>query len=216
MEKDKEQNKTIALFGGTGFVGSHMLQLLLRHSYSVRMLVRQESDMPKQEGLTLIVGSLPSAQAIAQTLEGADAVIVMTGPRSGSIEDMQTVVEGTRMIVQTMQDIGIKRLLKLSGVSVRLKGEPFPLPRRLLDIGLGIAMKYPSQSKYLEQDIIEASELDWTVVRPPVISKQDNGRRARAHDYAFLGMKISVQRLCEFVMEQLESTEWVRRSPTLG
>lgn len=210
-----EQKKTIALFGGTGFVGGHMLKLLLEHRHPVRMLSRQEYRDGRPD-LTVVRGSLQSIHAIEQTLEGADAVIVMTGPRSGSMDDMQVVVEGTRMIVQSMQQMQIKRLLKLSGVSVRVKDEPFPLPRRMLDIALGFAMKYPSQSKYLEQDIIQASGLDWTIIRPPVISRGCGKRAIRAHDYAFLGMRISVHSLCRFFLEQIDSTQWVRHSPTVG
>jgi len=129
---------------------------------------------------------------------------------------MKIVVEGTRMIVESMESLGIKRLIKLSGVSVRLKGEPFPLPRRLLDIVLGLAMKYPSRSKYLEQEIIESSTLDWTVVRPPVISKKVSEKLLQAHEYAFLGMSVSVYSLCQFFMSQLDSQKWVCKSPTVG
>ena len=211
-----KNKKTIALFGGTGFVGSHMLEILLQHGLPVKMMVRSLAGVEERPNLTLVEGDLKSRSAIEQTLESVDAVIVMTGPRTGSIEDMKAVVEGTRMIVEIMEAKGIKRLLKLSGVSVRLKGEPFPLPRRLLDIGLGLAMKYPSQSKYLEQQIIESCSLDWTVMRPPVISKDTRITPLKAHDYAFLGMKVGVNSLCQFFLEQLESSAWLRKSPTLG
>lgn len=211
-----ENNKTIALFGGTGFVGSQMRRLLLEEDYGVRMLARPGTVLEEGLNLHIVHGDLSSGDAIEQTLKGADAVIVMTGPRTGSIEDMNVVVEGTRMIVEAMQTQGIKRLIKLSGVSVRLKGEPFPLPRRLLDIGLGLAMKYPSQSKYLEQDIIESSSLNWTVVRPPVISKKSSAKSLRSHEYAFLGMTVSVHSLCQFFLDQIDLDEWVKKSPVVG
>jgi len=211
-----ENHKIIALFGGTGFVGSHMRQLLLQEGYVVRMLVRPGKSIESAPNLYSMAGDLRSRDAIEQTLAGANATIVMTGPGSGSIDDMKIVVEGTRMIVESMESLGIKRLIKLSGVSVRLKGEPFPLPRRLLDIVLGLAMKYPSRSKYLEQEIIESSTLDWTVVRPPVISKKVSEKLLQAHEYAFLGMSVSVYSLCQFFMSQLDSQKWVCKSPTVG
>lgn len=211
-----EKHLTIALFGGTGFVGGHMLQLLMRQGFNVRMMVRSNSGIESGDNLFLVEGDLKSGVAIKETLNGADAVIVMTGPRSGSIDDMRIVVEGTKLIVQSMESQGIKRLLKLSGVSVRLKDEPFPLPRRLLDIGLGLAMKYPSKSKYLEQEIIQSSDLDWTVIRPPVISKRLSSKPIQAHDYAFLGMSVSVEKLCEFFLSQIDSDQWIRKSPTVG
>lgn len=214
-----KNTKTIALFGGTGFVGSHMRDLLMKEGFLVRMLARprasiNSSDNPKE--LILIEGDLSSKQAITETLKGADACIVMTGPCSGSINDMRSVVNGTRLIVECMNELGVKRLLKLSGVSVRVKDEPFSLPRRLLDIGLGLAMKNQSKSKYLEQDIIEASNLDWTVVRPPVIKPGRSSKPVKTHDHAFLGLFVKVENLCDFFMQQIDADQWVGRAPTVG
>jgi len=226
MDTEKiETSKTIALFGGTGFVGSVLCRLLLARGFSVRMLVRPtvmqdgkyREDRPKQaHRLFCVEGDLSSNDAIRAVLTGADACVITTGPRSGSLEDMNTVVEGTRMIVESMQSMGVKRLIKLSGVSVRIQHEPFPLARRLLDIGLGIAMKNQSRSKYMEQAIIEDTNLDWTVVRPPVIKPGRSSKTLNSHEYAFLGLFVCVENLCEFFLDLLEAESWIKKSPTVG
>lgn len=212
--------KKIALFGGTGFVGNHMRDLLLENGFTVKMLVRSgfntSEDIKENGNLIYIEGCLASKIAITEVLKDTEACVVMTGPRSGSIEDMESIVEGTRMIVDIMQELDIKRFLKLSGVSVRLKNEPFPLPRRILDIGLGIAMKNQSKSKYLEQDIIEASDLDWTVIRPPVIKPGRTATPIRAHEYGFLGLFVKVENLCDFFIQQIYSDKWSKKAPTVG
>ena len=78
-----ENKQTIALFGGTGFVGSHMLEILLKHGLPVKMMVRSLAGVEERPNLTLVEGDLKSRSAIEQTLETVDAVIVMTGPANG-------------------------------------------------------------------------------------------------------------------------------------
>lgn len=206
----------VALFGGTGFVGSEMREVLLDAGYRVRCLVRSSAGFSERPGLEWIRGDLSSDGAVDEVLDGCDVCIVMTGARTGTKENMQQIVDGTQRIVERMPAQGIRRLLKLSGVSVRVGKEPFPLPRRILDLGLGLAMRYPSRSKYLEQEIIEASALDWVVVRPPLIFRGAGCRSLRAHDHAFLGMHVHVRDLCQFFLNQIANDEWLGKCPTVG
>lgn len=211
--------KTIALFGGTGFVGSRLQQKLLDQDYAVRMLVRdpeQARVMPLAGKLSTVCGSLEDPAAVADTLTGCDACVVVTGARSNSAADMHAIVTGTQYIIKAMHAQQINRLIKLSGVSVRIGNEPFPLMRRLLDIGLKIAMPNPSKSKYLEQDLIESSGLNWTVVRPPVITDDPINKAFAAHAHDYLGLKINLDDLCDFLIQQLDSDTWHCQNPVVG
>lgn len=211
--------KTIALFGGTGFVGDQITNKLIESHYRIRMLVRdpaQARAMQLDGALTAVHGSIDNIKAVSETLKGCDACIVATGARSNSLEDMQAIVTGTQNIINAMQAQNIKRLVKLSGVSVRVGDEPFSLPRRLLDLGLKLAMPNPSKSKYLEQEIIENSQLDWIVVRPPVVSADKINKTFTAHQHNYLGLKVSLDDLSQFMVDQLEDNTWLRQCPTLG
>lgn len=211
--------KKIALFGATGFVGSRLLQLLLDEGFVVRLLIRnavKAEEIKKIQGTEVIHGDIKDFTVVKNCLEETSACIVVTGARSQKKEDMLDIVEGTQNVITAMEDLGIKRLVKLSGTSVRVQGEPFPLMRRFLDWGLKIAMPYPTKSKYLEHDDIIASSLDWIVVRPPVIDKKSVEKKLVAHDYNYLGLKVSRDDLCRFLIEQLLSDKWLHKFPTLG
>jgi len=211
--------KTIALFGGTGFVGSRLQQKLIEQGFAVRMLVRdpeQSRLMPLAGKLSTVCGTLEDPAAVNDTLTGCDACIVTTGARSNSAADMHAVVTGTQYIIKAMHAQQINRLIKLSGVSVRIGNEPFPLMRRLLDIGLKIAMPNPSKSKYLEQDLIASSGLSWTVVRPPVISDDPINKTFAVHTHNYLGLKINLDDLCDFMIQQLDNDTWQCQSPVVG
>ena len=211
--------KTIALFGGTGFVGHRVKEKLLTAGFSICMLVRDREHawvLAEPGRVQTVQGNIENADAVAATLNGCDACIVTTGARSNSLADMQAIVQGTQLIIDTMQRQKIKRLVKLSGVSVRVGDEPFGLMRRLLDIGLKIAMPNPSKSKYLEQAMIEASGLDWIVVRPPVVSREPLDKPFAAHAHQYLGLKVSLDDLSDFIIAQLDSDQWLHQCPTVG
>lgn len=211
---------TIAVFGGTGYVGSRLTELLLERGYKARLLVRDEASIVElglqREDVELVNGALPDKDAIAKTIAGTDAVLVATGQRGRSREEMQTLVEGNQNIISAMEDLGVKRLVKISGTSVRFPGEPFPLMRRLADVAFKVLMANPTRCKYLEQEDIRKSHLDWVMVRPPQIVPKPVDGRFQAHEYRHLGLKVFRDDLCNFMIDQIQSSDWVRKCPVVG
>lgn len=211
--------KTIAVFGGTGYVGSRLSELLLERGYQVRMLVRDPSkvaELPRQENVELVPGALPDSDSVKQTIVGSDAVMVATGQRGRSRQEMQTLVEGNRTIIKAMEDSGVNRLIKISGTSVLMPGESSPLMRRLLDIAFRMLLSNPTRCKYLEQEDILASNLDWVMVRPPAIVPKPVRGQFQAHENLHLGMKVYRDDLCNFMIDQIESDEWIKKCPVVG
>jgi len=211
--------KTIAVFGGTGYVGSRLSELLLQRGYQVRMLVRDTSkanELSQHEGVEIVSGALPDADSIAQTIEGADAVMSATGQRGRSKEEMQTLVEGNRSIIKAMEAADVDRLIKISGTSVLLPGESAPLMRRLLDVAFRMLLSNPTRCKYLEQDDILASSLNWVMVRPPAIVPKPAGGQFQAHEHRHLGLKVYRDDLCNFMIDQIESDHWLKKCPVVG
>lgn len=211
--------KKVAVFGGTGYVGERLVQKLIEQNYIVRLLVRDTKKLKMLErkpGIETVFGRIEDPLAVLNTLEGCDACMVVTGPRSKGLIDMHSIVSGTRHVLAGMAEKGVTRLIKLSGTSVRVPGEPFPLPRRALDFALNIAMKNPSKSKYLEHEDILASDVEWTIVRPPVIADKSFSKQFSAHDYRHLGFQVGLNDLCAFMIEQIDSKQWIRKCPVVG
>ncbi|MEQ9564848.1 MAG: NAD(P)H-binding protein, partial [Pseudomonadales bacterium] len=206
--------KKIALFGGTGYVGSRLCELLLERGYQVRMLVRdaeKSSEYHQKEGTEVVEGELPDYEAIKHCIEDTDAVLVATGQRGRSRQEMQTLVEGNRNIIKAMEDRGVNSLIKISGTSVLLPGESSPLMRRLLDIAFRVLLSNPTRCKYLEQEDILASSLDWIMVRPPAIVPKPVRGQFQAHENRHLGMKVWRDDLCNFMIDQIESDQWIKK-----
>lgn len=142
----------IALTGGTGFVGSHVIEAALAAGQQVRALTRR--PQPEQAGVTWVAGALDDIVSLATLVAGADAVLHVAGvinapDRAGFAAGN---IEGTRNMIAAAEQAGVRRFVQVSSIAAR---EP-----SLSDYGW---------SKAEADKVLIASSLDWTIVRPPAI-----------------------------------------------
>jgi putative NADH-flavin reductase len=100
-------------------------------------------------------------------VDGEDAVISAVGPGTGASTLRQ---DSTHSIIQAMQKTGTRRLLIVSGSIVADEGDsPFmryllkPLARRTF-------LRHVCADMRCAEDEIHASNLDWTIMRPPSLT----------------------------------------------
>lgn len=143
---------TIAVTGGTGFVGRALLETAAKTGHAIRALTRREQ--PETPGIEWVSGDLEDRSALSRLVDGAEAVIhvagVVNAPDQAGFQ--QGNVEGTMRLVEQSLAEGMPRLVFVSSLSAR---EP-----QLSDYG---------ESKRKAEKLVMASGLDWTIVRPPAI-----------------------------------------------
>ena len=142
----------IAVTGGTGFVGSHLIERALAEGHQLRALTRR--PQPHRPGVTWVEGALGNADSMATLVRGADAVLHIAGvinapDRAGFAAGN---IEGTRVLIAAAEAVGIRRFVQVSSLTAR---EP--------DLSLY------GWSKAEADRLLMASKLDWTIVRPPAI-----------------------------------------------
>jgi nucleoside-diphosphate-sugar epimerase len=142
----------IALTGGTGFVGAHVIDAALAAGRQVTALTRRAQ--PGRDGLTWVAGDLADAGALAHLVEGADAVIHVAGvlkarDAAGFAEGN---VEGTEAVLAAAERAGTMRLVHVSSLAAR---EP--------------QLSLYGASKATAEALVEQAELDWAIVRPPAV-----------------------------------------------
>jgi uncharacterized protein YbjT (DUF2867 family) len=144
--------RTLAVTGGTGFVGSHLLRLALAQGYDVRALTR--GWKPPEDEIAWVDGALDRAETLGKLATGADAVIhvagLLTATEKGDFERVN--VAGTANMIDGARKAGVKRFIHISSLAAR---EP-----ELSDYG---------RSKAKAERLVAASGLDWTIVRPPAV-----------------------------------------------
>ncbi len=155
---------TIAVTGGTGFVGQAVIDLACRHG------LKQRNDRPEKECLPLkalarreqapcegvewVPGDLADRAALAGLVAGTGAVLHIAGvvntpdPMGFHLGN----VTGTEALIKAAQKAGVQRFVFVSSLAAR---EP--------------ALSKYGQSKRHAEEVVQASGLDWTIVRPPAI-----------------------------------------------
>lgn len=142
----------LAITGGTGFLGGHVLREAAARGHSIKALTRS-AQLPRPN-VEWVKGTLEDHRVLADLAEGADAVIHIAGAinapaLAGFIE---ANVTGTASLLTAAEAVGVKRFIHVSSLSAR---EP-----DLSDYGW---------SKAASEAIVVQSPLDWTIVRPPAI-----------------------------------------------
>ncbi|QXQ05768.1 NAD(P)-dependent oxidoreductase [Sphingosinicellaceae bacterium] len=137
----------LAVTGGTGFVGRHLLRIAVEQGHHVRALAR--SPQPDQSGVSWFAGDLATPGDLCL---GADAVIHVAGVISARTPAGFAVgnVDGTASILAAASAAGVARFVHVSSLAAR---EPL-----LSDYGA---------SKAAAERLVEASDRDWSIVRPP-------------------------------------------------
>lgn len=143
---------TLAVTGGTGFVGSHLLRVAQGAGFGLRALTR--GWRPAEEGIDWVEGALDRPDSLGALCEGADAIVHIAGlinaPDRAGFEAVN--IDGTTAMVDAARQAGVRRFVHISSLAAREPG--------LSDYGW---------SKARSERVVAASGLDWTILRPPAV-----------------------------------------------
>ena len=142
----------IAITGGTGFVGKTLIELAVQAGHEVRALTRRpQPDIPR---VSWVSGALDTGMALTSLVRGADAVIHVAGVVNAPDRDGFAAgnIAGTQAVVDAATGAGARRFIHVSSLAAR---EP--------------SLSAYGWSKAGAEHVVEASSLDWTIVRPTAI-----------------------------------------------
>jgi nucleoside-diphosphate-sugar epimerase len=143
---------TIAITGGTGFVGQALIDQAQAQGLVVQALARKPQE--RRDGIDWIEGGLADRDALARLVAGAEAVVHVAGLTTARnpAEFEVANVAGTLAVVEAMRKAGVPRLIFVSSLSAREPG-----------------LSAYGASKARAERVVRASPLDWTIVRPPAV-----------------------------------------------
>ena len=113
----------VAVTGGTGFVGRHIVNLLIERGHRVRALVRRSGILPfaHADRGEKVVGQLGDPAALGTLVAGADVVIHLVGiiAERGAHTFDAVHVEGTRAALAAVRAAGCRRFVHMSAAGAR-------------------------------------------------------------------------------------------------
>jgi putative NADH-flavin reductase len=205
---------TIALFGGTGRTGKHVLEQALASGHSVRVLARRPDAVTEEsDRLVVVAGDVLDPAAVDETIHGADVVVSVFGQVKGSPPTLQT--DGTRNIVDAMKRENVSRVITLSGGG--LPAEEHDQPKTADKIIKFLLTRLSPQVLADAEShlaVLRASGLDWTVVRGPRLTDATPTGEYRV---GWVGVNASTQiargDLAKFILTQLDDRSFVHELP---
>jgi nucleoside-diphosphate-sugar epimerase len=143
---------TIAVTGGTGFVGSRFLDVAVQAGQQVRALTRRAQE--QRDSIEWVDGSLEDADSLRRLVTGCTSVVHIAGVINARDPSgfQRGNVDGTLAMLAAATAAGITRFVHVSSLAAR---EP--------------KLSHYGASKAKAEELVERSGLDWAIVRPPAV-----------------------------------------------
>ena len=146
----------ILVTGGTGFVGSHLVRRLRQENLSVRVVVRNPDKAPalKDIGVDVVRGDISDAASLEKATMGVERVIHLVGiiQEAPGATFKGVHVEGTRNILDASKKNGVRHFFHQSALGTRPN-----------------AMSEYHKTKWAAEELVRASEIPYTILRPSLI-----------------------------------------------
>jgi uncharacterized protein YbjT (DUF2867 family) len=204
----------IAILGATGGIGGHVLDWALQAGHPVHALARDPQALSPAAGLTVTRGDALDETAVAEVIDGADAVVSALGPRGTKAPGLLAGAAGHA--VAAMQKTGARRLVCVSAAGAYVTGDPNM--NWLIKTILPRVLARQFADVRAMEDVIRASDLDWTLIRATrLINRPGTGRYRVSPDYSPAGGgKIARADVAHFIAAVLTEDGWPRAAPALA
>ncbi|MBI3882136.1 MAG: NAD(P)-dependent oxidoreductase [Verrucomicrobia bacterium] len=168
--------KTVAIFGASGKLGRHALPVLARRGLAVHALVHRTPVADKN--VTSISGSITDAQAMDETVRGADIVVQLATTKEDADTFFDVSIRGTFNILEACRRHGVKQFILFGGdAALGIWFYPQPVP---IDEGHA-RTAYPGYyafSKVMEETMAEQYAIQYgvpvTVLRSSWVFERDD------------------------------------------
>lgn len=152
----------ILVTGGTGFVGTHLVNALARRGHDVAVLARRPDAARNRfnRPVERVRGDVLHPPSLLPAVQGRDAVVHLVGiiNENGAQTFDRMHREAVESVVAAMKAAGVRRLLHMSA--------------------MGASEDSPSEygrTKAAGERVVRESGLDWTIFRPSIIFGPGDG-----------------------------------------
>ncbi|MGW0945469.1 NAD(P)-dependent oxidoreductase [Streptomyces sp. NPDC002623] len=204
----------LTVLGATGPTGRQILEQALSAGHEVTVLVRSLDRLPEaaRDRVTVVTGDATRAADVERALAGSEVVISALG--SGNDFKSDIASRAAQALVPAAKAADTKRVVVLSALgSGPTSTHASTVPRLFGRLLMGTVMA----DKAVADDLIKASGLDWTLVRPAVLT---NGPHTGSYKAVTVpdrkvGDRVSRADVADFMLRAATDDAWSRRDAIL-
>ena len=204
----------ILVVGAAGKSGEALVEQALAEGHQVTAFVDDASEY-KQNGVRVVEGDVLDSAKVDEAVAGQDAVLDALG---GHTPYKQTTLEtnAARNVIAAMQNHGVRKLIVISvlGEGDSKAHTTFLYEHVLMPTFLRGAVK----DKAGMESAVEATDLDWILVRPPFLTDGELTGKVRVFspENQEKAHKISRKDLAAFMLKQLSNSIYFRQAITVA
>ena len=197
----------VLIAGAHGKTARRLVRMLADGGHEVRGLVRKEEQMPDVEadGAEPVLVDLEEAEVegtVGRAVEGCDAIVFAAGagPGSGAARKETMDYGGAAKLVEAAERHGVRRYLMLSSMGA---GNPE---------GGSEAMQPYLFAKARADERLQASDLDYTIIRPGSLTEEEGAGRIEAAEVLGRRGEIPREDVARTFAEALEMPNTYRKT----
>jgi putative NADH-flavin reductase len=206
----------VLVIGASKGVGLETVRSALAAGHDVCALARSATSIGRvHPKLEKVRGDALNEVDVAAALEGIDVVIQTLGIGIAEMfRPVQLFSAATRVLIAAMTAKGVRRLICLTGFGA---GESHASVGLLQRVPFQIVFGRAYRDKTLQENLLTASSLEWTIVRPGVLT---NGRYTGRYQVLerpseWRNGLIARADVADFLVRQIGSTAGIRKSYVL-
>jgi putative NADH-flavin reductase len=203
----------LAVIGATGRTGRLVVETALARGHRLSLLVRDPARLSPEitHRTRVVTGDASDPQAAEQLLAGTEAVLSALGPTAKE-GDLHT--RTARTLVSIMRGSGPRRFVGISGAGIDVPGDQKAVRDKIISKSIQLLGGSVVKDKPAEYAVWAASDLDWTLIRPPrLVDGPATGSIEHHAHRSTASTTISRADLAAFLLEVVEQGLYLRQAP---
>jgi uncharacterized protein YbjT (DUF2867 family) len=204
----------VLVIGAAGKSGRTVVEQALAAGHDVTAFVHKAEGYSPASNVRLIEGDARDRSAMDSAMVGQGAVIDTLG---GKLSFKATTLEASAAatIIASMQSSGVRCLVVISVIG---EGESVANTNWYERLSLSTFLRSEMKDKEAMEAIVDASGLDWTIVRAPFLS--DDSATGNIHilsaEAGEIAHKLTRADLAAFMVAQVSSDEYLQKAVAIA
>ena len=209
----------IVVMGGSHGIGLETVKTLLQQGHHVTLFSRGATKVKlSNSNLRLVAGDALNEVDVNAVIEANDAVVQTLGvPLNFRLikGPINLFSSATKILISAMESTNTRRLIAVTGFGA---GDSYQAINCLQKFPFEIIFGNAYRDKSIQETLIKDSNLDWTLVRPGVLTNQrlKGSYRVRLHPSDWRNGIVPRAAVADFIASAIDDPKMIGAEPVLS